>query len=60
MNRAPEQTFPTALESCPAEVRESIEAIRAGEDLTFEKALGIANVEDAALDALVRVADAFQ
>jgi 7,8-didemethyl-8-hydroxy-5-deazariboflavin synthase CofH subunit len=47
----------TALEACPAEIHEILEAALAGEELTFERGLQLATTEGAALDALVAVAD---
>jgi FO synthase len=46
-----------AVESCPAEVRECLHAVMAGEELTFERGLKLATAEGATLDALVAVAD---
>jgi FO synthase len=47
----------TAVEGCPAEVREILHAATSGADLTFEQGLLLATLERSALDALVRVAD---
>ena len=51
------QSLPAALAACPFEVRDSLEAARAGAELSFEQGLLLANAEDAALDALVAVAN---
>jgi 7,8-didemethyl-8-hydroxy-5-deazariboflavin synthase CofH subunit len=47
----------TALSLCPVDVRESLEAARAGQELTFQQGLRLATAEGAALDALVTVAE---
>jgi len=47
----------TALEICPAEVREVLHAAMSGEELTFEQGLKLATAEGAALQALLAVAD---
>src|SRR5713226_8185978 len=47
----------TAVETCPAEVREILHAVASGAELTFEQGLLLATAEGPALDALVRVAD---
>lgn len=60
MDPAPQRNLHAALELFPVPVRESIEAIRAGAELTFEQALPLANVEGPALDALIDVADALR
>ena len=46
-----------ALQSCPAEFRESLSARMSGEELPFEQALKLAFAEGPALEALVAVAD---
>jgi FO synthase len=45
------------LDSCPAEIRECLDAVRAGNELTFEQGLQLATVEGDALLALIAVAD---
>src|SRR5712692_6601613 len=47
----------TAVEACPAEVREILHAATCGEELTFEQGLVLATAEGSALEALVAVAD---
>src|SRR6202008_2512811 len=47
----------TALQACPAEVREILHAATSGAELTFEQGLLLATAEGSALDALVAVAD---
>ncbi len=47
----------TAVEACPAEVREILHAAACGEELTFEQGLVLATAEGSALEALVAVAD---
>jgi len=47
----------TAVEACPAEVREILHAVACGEELTFEHGLLLATAEGPVLDALVAVAD---
>src|ERR1700682_4736972 len=47
----------TAVETCPAEVREILHAATSGAELTFEQGLLLATAKDPALDALVGVAD---
>jgi FO synthase len=47
----------TAVEACPAEVREILRAVASGAELTFEQGLLLATTEGPALDALVAVAD---
>src|SRR6202795_15415 len=47
----------TAVETCPAEVREILHAAASGADLTFEQGLLLATAKDPALEALVAVAD---
>jgi FO synthase len=46
-----------ALEACPAEVRERLQAAMGGAELTFEQGLQLATAEGAALEALLAVAD---
>jgi FO synthase len=46
-----------ALAACSAGVRDSLDAAMAGEELTFDQGLKLANTEGADLDALVAVAD---
>jgi 7,8-didemethyl-8-hydroxy-5-deazariboflavin synthase CofH subunit len=45
------------LDACPADVREHLEAVRDGAELTFEQGLRLATAEGPALDALIAVAD---
>jgi len=47
----------TAVETCPAEVREILYSVASGAELTFEQGLLLATAEGPALDALVAVAD---
>src|SRR5882762_1079710 len=47
----------TPVETCPAEVLEILRAVTTGAELTFEQGLILALAEDAALEALVAVAD---
>src|SRR6266852_9018813 len=47
----------TALDACPAEVREILHAVASGAALTFEQGLVLATAEGPVLDALVAVAD---
>src|ERR1700676_4319718 len=47
----------TAVETCPAEVREILHAATSGAELTFEQGLLLATAEDPALEALVAAAD---
>src|ERR1700674_233560 len=47
----------TALEVCPAETRQCLDAAMAGGDLTLEQGLQLATAEGAALEALLAVAD---
>src|SRR3989454_10090307 len=46
-----------ALEACPAESRECLQAAMGGTELSFEQGLQLANAEGAALEALLAVAD---
>jgi FO synthase len=47
----------TAVQACPAEVREILDAAASGAELTFEQGLLLATAEGPALQALVAVAD---
>jgi 7,8-didemethyl-8-hydroxy-5-deazariboflavin synthase CofH subunit len=47
----------TAVETCPAEIREILQAAAGGAELRFEQGLVLATAGDAALEALVAVAD---
>jgi 7,8-didemethyl-8-hydroxy-5-deazariboflavin synthase CofH subunit len=49
-----------ALDACPSDVREYLDAARAGTELTFEQGLRLATAEGAALEALIAVADALR
>jgi FO synthase len=49
-----------ALAACPREVRDCLEAVRGGAELSFEQGLLPATAEGPALDALVAVADALR
>jgi 7,8-didemethyl-8-hydroxy-5-deazariboflavin synthase CofH subunit len=46
-----------ALEACPSEIRECLQAARAGAELNLEQGLLLATAEGPALDAVVAVAD---
>src|ERR1700720_2980151 len=46
-----------AVETCPPEVREILQAVTSGAELTFEQGLLLATAEDPALEALVAAAD---
>jgi FO synthase len=46
-----------AVETCPPEVREILQAVANGAELTFEQGLLLATAQDPALEALVAVAD---
>src|ERR1700719_3170936 len=46
-----------AVETCPPEVREILQAVTSGAELTFEQGLLLATAQDPALEALVAVAD---
>jgi 7,8-didemethyl-8-hydroxy-5-deazariboflavin synthase CofH subunit len=48
------------LEACPVEVRDTLEAARAGAELTFDQGLCLATAEGPALDAVIAVADALR
>jgi len=50
-------TFLTALEACPLEVREILQAAMSGAELTFEQGLALATADNSALRVLVAVAD---
>src|SRR6266446_6961273 len=50
-------TFLTALEACPLEVREILQAAMSGAELTFEPGLALATADNSALRVLVAVAD---
>jgi FO synthase len=47
----------TAVETCPAEIREILQAAAGGTELTFEQGLVLATAGGSALEALVAVAD---
>jgi 7,8-didemethyl-8-hydroxy-5-deazariboflavin synthase CofH subunit len=47
----------TALEACPSEIRECLQAALAGAELNFERGLLLATAGGRALDALVAIAD---
>lgn len=47
----------TALDRCPASIRECLESALAGAELTFEQGLLLATAAGPALDALIAVAD---
>jgi 7,8-didemethyl-8-hydroxy-5-deazariboflavin synthase CofH subunit len=47
----------TAVETCPAEIRELLHAVACGAELTFEQGLLLATAEGPALSALVAAAD---
>jgi 7,8-didemethyl-8-hydroxy-5-deazariboflavin synthase CofH subunit len=51
------QQAKAVLDACPADVREHLEAVRDGAELTFEQGLRLATAEGAALYALIAVAD---
>jgi 7,8-didemethyl-8-hydroxy-5-deazariboflavin synthase CofH subunit len=51
------QQAKAVLDACPADVREQLEAVRDGAELTFEQGLRLATAEGAALHALIAVAD---
>jgi 7,8-didemethyl-8-hydroxy-5-deazariboflavin synthase CofH subunit len=51
------QPAKAVLDECPADVREHLEAVRDGAELTFEQGLRLATAEGPALDALIAVAD---
>jgi 7,8-didemethyl-8-hydroxy-5-deazariboflavin synthase CofH subunit len=46
-----------AVETCPPEVREILQAVTSGAELTFEQGLLLATAQDPVLEALVAVAD---
>src|SRR5712671_367013 len=47
----------TAVEACPAEVREILHAVASGAELTFEQGLVLATAQGSAVESLVAVAD---
>ncbi len=47
----------TAVEACPVEVREILQAAACGAELTFEQGLVLATADGASLEALIAVAD---
>jgi 7,8-didemethyl-8-hydroxy-5-deazariboflavin synthase CofH subunit len=47
-----------ALSACPGEVRDILESVRGGAELSFAEALTLATAQNESLDALVAVADA--
>src|SRR5260370_18151969 len=47
----------TAVETCPAEIREILQAAACGTELTFEQGLLLATAQGSAVEALVAVAD---
>src|SRR5258707_13201336 len=47
----------TAVEPCPAEIREILQAAACGTELTFEQGLLLATAQGSAVEALVAVAD---
>src|ERR1700694_4870499 len=47
----------TAVETCPAEIRDILHAATSGTDLTFEQGLLLATAKDPALEALLAVAN---
>jgi FO synthase len=49
-----------ALATCPREVLDCLDAARNGSELSFEQGMLLANVEGAALNALVAIADALR
>ena len=48
---------PTLPDSCPWEIRETLQAVLGGTEPTFDQALRLATAEGPALDALITVAD---
>lgn len=54
---SPQRNWKDALAGCNAQVRESLEAAIAGEELDFERGLLLAEAEGAELNALIAVAD---
>src|SRR5260370_303513 len=50
----------TAVEACPAEVREILHAAMCGTELTFKQGVALATKKGSALEALVAVADQFR
>src|SRR6267142_5288385 len=55
--RMSNEVVSSALEACPAEVRECLQAAMGEAELTFEQGLQLATAEGAALEALLAVAD---
>src|SRR6266851_855615 len=55
--RVSNEVVSAALEACPAESRECLQAAIGGAELTFEQGLQLATAEGAALEALLAVAD---
>jgi len=55
--RMSNEVVSAALEACPAESRECLQAAMGGEELTFEQGLQLATAGGAALEALLAVAD---
>src|SRR2546423_846775 len=51
------ETLRAALDQCGTEIRDGIQAAVAGQQLSFDDALSLANVEGPALDALVAAAN---
>src|SRR5437762_4027199 len=51
------ETLRAALDQCGTEIRDGIQAALAGQQLSFDDALSLANVEGPALDALVAAAN---
>ena len=51
------ETLSAALDQCGPEIRDAIQAALAGQQLSFDDALSLANVEGPALDALVAAAN---
>jgi FO synthase len=49
--------LPDALSNCPAGVRQALDTVLQGEELSFEQGLQLATSEGAALQALIAVAD---
>jgi 7,8-didemethyl-8-hydroxy-5-deazariboflavin synthase CofH subunit len=54
------QAANAAMQACPTDVRECLEAAHDGAELTFEQGLRLATAQGPALDALVAVADALR
>src|SRR5256714_5063002 len=51
------ETLRAALDQCGAEIRDGIQAALAGQQLSFDDALSLANVQGSGLDALVAAAN---